>query len=392
MNLLYDDPNHFDAGTVQALPTIHAGLRERRLAGPLLGSFYGRYDNFTRRNGAFYDVNRNGVFDPNFTDPLNPNPERLRETRRTILSPELSAPFTAGRYFNLTPSLQYNSMHYSFSLPAPNAPLPGMTTSYLRAKLDLSTVFERVYDYDGETISKVKHQLTPFVSGSWIPRIYEDPNHPFQQQIRISDGAFDQFDIVPLTNSTNFLRFPQGKSLYYGFSSRVVRKKKSPEEIPRAYPYDLIPAAKAKSYPAPHNRKEEDRIEAEKRWDEFNPRYDLYQEVWTFSASQAYDFLEAHDHPDDPKRAFSYLLATSDLNLDDKFGNRMEWRYYPALVVRPVSSAADQVLEKARQPSSHTELRAQSRREPYPRRSAESGAKRRRHSHLELQRFREPSR
>lgn len=67
--------------------------------------------------------------------------------------------------------------------------------------------------------------------------------------------------------------------------------------------------------------------------------------MWTFSASQAYDFLEAaaqrHIHEVDPskqadnKRAFSYLLAKSDLNIDDQFSNHTEYKYYPALVTRP---------------------------------------------------------
>jgi hypothetical protein len=106
-----------------------------------------------------------------------------------------------------------------------------------------------------------------------------------------------------------------------------------------------VPPAKPKTYPTPYNRKQQKEIEAEKLWDEFNPRYDLYQEVWTFNVSQAYDLIEAaaqrHVHEVNPaeegdsRRAFSYLLAKSDFNLDDKFSHRFEYRYYPALVLRP---------------------------------------------------------
>lgn len=342
-NLLYDDPLNFDTGMVQAAPTVHAGIKERKLVGPLLGSAYGRFDNFTRHNGPFYDANGNKIFDPSFDDPASPNPERLREARRLIFAPELSMPFSIGRYFSVIPSLQYNSVNYTFFVPPPNFPVADTSTNYLRAKFDVSTVVERVYDYDGEKISKVKHQLIPFVSASYIPSVENDPSHPFQKQVKISDGPFDQYDVVPLTNSTNFLRFPQGKSLYYGFNSRLVKKRKRPEDIPRAYPYDLIPPARPKTYPTPYNRKQELSIEAQRLWDQYDPRYDLYQEFWTFSASQAYDFLEAHDHASDPRRAFSYALAKSALNLDDNFIHGMEYRYYPALVTRPTNATSDLV-------------------------------------------------
>jgi hypothetical protein len=158
---------------------------------------------------------------------------------------------------------------------------------------------------------------------------YDNDRHPFEQQVKLAGGAFDQYDVVPLTNSTDFERFPQGKSLYYGFDSRMIKKKKRPEDIPRAYPYDLLPAAKAKTYATPFNRKEENVIEAEKLWDQFNPRYDLYQEFWTLNVAQAFDFIEKRDNADDPKRAFSYLIAKSSLNLNDQFSNNLEYRYYP---------------------------------------------------------------
>ncbi len=355
VNLLFKDPVNFDTGTVQALPTLHAGVKERRLLGPVFGNVYARYDNFVRANGPIYYSAGDGVYRPNFffnpatDDPATNRPDRIRESRRTILQPEISAPFTVGKYFAITPAVQYTTQLYQF--PVPNGTLVNQTsttTQYLRAHIDASTVFERVYNYDGEKVSKLQHQFVPFVSASYIPSVYQDPNHPFQQQIRISDGPFDQFDVVPLSNSTNFLRFPQGKSIYYGFDSRLVSKKKKPEEIPKPYPYDLLPPARPKNYPTPFNRKEEDQVEAEKLWDEFNPRYDLYSQIWDFSASQAYDFLEAHNEANKPngdgKRAWSYVLAKSDLNIDDKFMNSMEYKYYPAIVIHPVNPNVDTVL------------------------------------------------
>jgi lipopolysaccharide assembly outer membrane protein LptD (OstA) len=320
---------HFDTGIVQTTPTVHAGVKERKLLGPIYGNVYARFDNFVRGDGPFTDFNGNHVFDPSVGD--NSNPERIREARRTIIAPEISAPFSVGRYFGIVPSLQYNQINYRFGLPAPSPADQSVTSlNYLRAKVSVSTTIERVYEVDSETVSRVEHQIAPFVTASFIPKVnYDNDRHPFEQQVKLAGGAFDQYDVVPLTNSTDFERFPQGKSLYYGFDSRMIKKKKRPEDIPRAYPYDLLPAAKAKTYATPFNRKEENVIEAEKLWDQFNPRYDLYQEFWTLNVAQAFDFIEKRDNADDPKRAFSYLIAKSSLNLNDQFSNNLEYRYYP---------------------------------------------------------------
>lgn len=341
-NLLYAPPVGFDPGTVQASPTVHAGVKERKIWGPLLGTFYGRYDRFTRGKGAFTDLNGNSLFDPDFFNPTDTNlinltvtnPERLREANRYILSPELSIPFRAGSFFSVVPSAQYNEIHYNFPMPRATSGVDGTATSYFHLKLDTSTTFERVYNYDGEKVSRLKHQLTPFVNFSYIPKVHSNPRHPFQRQISFSDGPFDQYDVVPLTNSTNFLRFPQGKSVYYGFTSRLIRKLKTEEEMPRSYPYDLLPARKPKEYPKPLNRKQELATEQDKLWDEFNPHYDRYQEIWNLNVAQAFDFLDAQNYPKDKTWAFSYLLAKSSFALDDKFAHNLEYRYYPRALLR----------------------------------------------------------
>ncbi len=341
-NLLYDNQIGFDGGTVQAAPTVYMGVKERRLLGPVMGSFYGRYDNFTRANGPFTDLNGNRLFDPTFDSSLNP--ERLRETKRYIVSPELSMPFHLGPYFSLIPSAQYNQIHYAFNLPRPNLPMPGTSISYFHYKLEVNTTLERVYDYDGEKIAKVKHQLTPFINFSYIPNVFKDQSHPFQDQLKTADGLFDQNDVVPLTNSTSFLRFPEGKSIYYGFDSRLIRKKKRIEEMPRSYPYDLLPAVKPKKVFPAADGKEGNPANYPALWDEFNPRYDLYQEIWTFNASQAFDFIDARNNPNDSQRAFSYFLAKSSFNLDEQFSHNLEYRFYPRLVWRPDNATAGETL------------------------------------------------
>lgn len=343
-NLMTDDPKGFDGGTVQATPTVHAGVKERKLLGPVYGSLYGRFDRFNRKRGPFYDLNGNNVFDPDFQNATPLIPERLREAHRYLVTPELSMPFRAGPFFSVVPSAAYNELRYSFSmptntLPASNPKLEATSTRYFQFRLDTSTTFERVFAYDGEKVSKLKHQLQPFVNFSYIPKVHKDDRHRFQQQLLYADGLFDQYDIVPETNSTNFLRFPQGRSVYYGFNSRLIRKLKTQEEMPRSYPYDLLPARKPKVYPRPLNRKQELANEYDRLWDTFDPHYERYQEIWTLNVAQAFDFLELQNQRKlrgggDPSRAFSHLLAKSHFALDDKFAHDLEYRYYPRAVVR----------------------------------------------------------
>lgn len=338
-NMLTTKKTGFDGGTVQALPTAHLGMKERSIVGPLLGSFNGRYDNYTRRNGPFSDQNANGYFDPNFNSALQ-SPELIRETRRFIFSPEISAPFRLGRYLNIGPSAQYNEIRYDFAVPVGGGKnLPHTYTRYVQTKLETSTVLEKVYEYDGKEVSRVKHQLSPFVTLSYIPWISQDQSHPFQQQVNNRpEGLFDQYDAVPVTNSTSFLRYPQGKSVYYGFNSRVIRKMKNLSEIPREYPYDLLPAAKPRKYPSPQNRKEELSIASEQLWEKYNPHYEEYQEIWNLNVSQAFDFIDAKRHADDPKRAFSYLLAKSAFSIPF-FRHDFEYKFFPR-ILPPVAPGA----------------------------------------------------
>ncbi len=323
-NLLYDQLTGFDGGMVQALPSVYFGVKERRLMGPLLGSFSGRYDHFARHNGPFTDINNNSIYDSNI--------DTLRESQRFLLTPELSAPFRLGPYLSLGPSLQYNELRYSFRLPTVNQNVSNTSKRYLVARLEASTVLERVYEYDGLKISRLKHQMIPFASYSNIPWIDEDKTHPFQNQLTRVDGLFDQFDVIPVTNSTNFLRLPLGNSVYYGFTSRIIRKLRTPAETPKVYPYDLV-AARPKKYPAPENRKMELALDREKLWDAHNPRYSDYQDIWNLSISQAYDFKEASRQVD-KKRAFSFLQAKSNLGLDD-FSNTIEYRFFPRIIKAP---------------------------------------------------------
>lgn len=332
-NLLYQNPKGFDGSTVQAIPTVHLGVKERRIGGPLLASFYGRYDSYRRGAGSYYDSNQNKVYDKG-VDPL-------RETDRMIFQPEISAPFRIGNLMSIGPSLQYNDLRYTFKAPGVDA----TETRYLQAKLEASTVFEKVYQYNGEKVSRVKHQLSPFLTFSNIPWIYQgSTSHPFNGglgQLDKPSGLFDQYDIVPLTNDTNFLRYPQGKSIYYGFTSRLIRKLRSPSERqPRAYPFDLV-KEKEKTYPKPLNRKMELQNERNQVWDKFDPRYGDYQEVWTVNVTQAYDFKNTERRNSkgeiDSKRAFSYLLGKSNLDID-QFHHSLEYKFFPRIVRRDLNA------------------------------------------------------
>ncbi|MGZ3713179.1 MAG: hypothetical protein ACXVBE_15550, partial [Bdellovibrionota bacterium] len=230
--------------------------------------------------------------------------------------------------------------------------LPHTNTRYVQTKLELSTVLEHVYDYNGETVSKVKHQLSPFLTLSYIPWFSQDSMHPFQQQVNNrTEGLFDQYDIVPQTNSTNFLRYPQGKSIYYGFNSSLVRKMRSLDEMPKAYPYDLVQTAKPKKYPAPLNRKDELATEHQQLWDKYDPHYEQFDEIWDVNVSQAFDFLDAKRHAEDTKRAFSYLLAKSSFHIPH-FRHDFEYRFFPRAV--PSATETDPTPEARKNKSNFT--------------------------------------
>ncbi len=343
-NLLYDKDVGFDGGTVQAAPTVHFGLKERKIAGPLLFNFYGRYDHFTRHNGSIYDADNNGLYES--------STDFLREARRFMFLPEISTPFRVGDVVAVSPSVQYQEMQYFFDLPTENQNFSRTSQRYLLTRLDTNAVFEKVYNYDGERVIRLKHQLSPFVNYSYIPWRDEDQKHPFQTQAHREGGPFDEFDVIPITNSTNFLRHPLGNSILYGFNSRLVRKFRSPEEMPKVYPYDRI-KKKAPEYPAPKNRKQELTIEDLKIWDAYRPRYDEYQEIWQLFVSQAYDFIDAHKQQD-KKRAFSFLQAKSTLSVDD-FSNTTDYRYFPRLVVPPsLTNPTEQVFSNKHSISTST--------------------------------------
>lgn len=322
-NLLYEKPVGLDGNTVQTMPSVYFGVKERELFGNIAFNLTGRYDNFTRRDGAFLDVGGDKLFDVGV--------DTLREAQRLILTPEIAAPIRIGQAWSLSPSVQYNEMRYRFSLPTANERFTNTERRYLLTSLETSTVLEKVYNYDGERISKVKHQVSPFVTYNYIPWLREDPTHPFTAQLRRDGGLFDQYDIVPVSNSTSFLRLPLGNAISYGIVTRLIRKRRTTEEMPRAYPYDLLPTP-LKVYPQAQNKKQEVRIASDKRWDAEGPRYDAYEQVWDMTVSQAYDVHEAR-RAVDRKRAFSLLLVRSNLNIDD-FSNVIEYKYFPRAIVK----------------------------------------------------------
>lgn len=333
-NLLFDHPYNFDGGMVQAVPSVYFGLKERSLLGPIYLNANGRFDHFQRHNGAFDDDNNNKKFDTSLVSSDYVLGETIRETDRFILTPSLSAPFRVGKVWSLAPSIEYNQMNYRFGLPSDREKISFTQRQYLVARLETSTVLEKIYNRDNEEVSKTKHQIIPKISYSYVPWQRQDNSHPFSSQIERTGGAFDQFDIVPITNSTNFLRLPLGNSITYGLRSSLINKQKRDDEIVKPFPFDFR-RLEPKKYGDPVNKRTELGIEQDKLWDQVGPAYGIYQKFWDFSVDQAYDIKEAHiqrnmENGDRP-RAFSRLLARSNLGFK-KFGNTTEYTYYPRLV------------------------------------------------------------
>jgi len=332
-NLLYDRIIGFDGGTVQAMPSVYFGSKEAQVFSFLSFNLTGRYDDYTRHNGAFQDNNGNEIFDSSI--------DTLRQTRRFLFTPEIATPFRIADIFSISPSVQYNEIKYIFpNLPTSNEDITNTSRRYLLAKVEASTVMEKIFQYNGEKINRVKHQLIPFMTYTTIPWQEKDDFHPFTSQLEKDGGLFDQFDIVPIQNSTDFKRLPLGNAVSYGFSSRVIRKFRGIDEVVRSYPFDRLPK-KEKEYSEPHNRKQEIRITREMLWDRYTPHYENYEQIWDLSVSQAYDFKEANNQAvlpnGDKKRAFSLLQAKSNLDIDD-FSNVIEYKFYPRVVTKTTAS------------------------------------------------------
>lgn len=332
-NLIHDEVVDFDTGMVQSRPSVYFGVKERTALNLFSYNFSGRYDDYTRPNGAYYDVTNNRIFDPGV--------DSLRETKRFMFTPEVAMPFRVADIFSVSPSLQYHELDYLFPhVTTTTNPLSNTSQRYLLSRLELSTVFEKVFPYDGKEINKVKHQLSPFVGYSNILWSEKDGAHPFFSQLEKEGGLFDQFDIVPYTNSTNFLRLPLGNAVNYGFTSRLIRKHRAPDEVVRSYPFDILPK-RVKKYPSPQNRKQEIQIEGDKLWDKYGPRYEDYEQVWDLTVSQTYDMREAKYQAATPlgdkKRAFSFLQAKSNMNIDN-FSNTTEYKFFPRIVTKPTTT------------------------------------------------------
>jgi lipopolysaccharide assembly outer membrane protein LptD (OstA) len=330
-NMISNHEFNFDGGMVQAVPSVYFGAKERKI-GPFSLNMYGRLDNYQRVNGGYDDQNDNQKF-----EPTNAETENIRETQRLILTPTIATSVRVGRVWSLAPSLEFNQMNYNFNLPQTNSNISQTQRRYLVGRLETSTELEKIYPINSETVSAVKHQIIPKITYTHIPWEQEDVNHPFSKQIQKRGGAFDQFDIVPKTNSTNFMRLPLGNSVSYGFTSRLIRKNKPEDEIPKAFPYD-VRKVEIKKYESPQNKKQEIGLERSRSWDSFGPRYNLYETFWDLSVDQAYDFIEEsaqrrkeRTEDKDTKRAFSRMLAVSSLSLF-KFSNRTEYTYYPRLI------------------------------------------------------------
>lgn len=313
----------FDKDMVQTGPSIYFGLSERRYFGLFDFNLYGTFDRFYRDGGSFQDLNLNGFYDPFTTD-------RIREAQRLQVAPELSRSFKLGRALTLQPTLQYNERLYLFDVRPATLTVPTLHSRYLLGRVQLSSTFERVFSMpESSIVEKLKHQITPILTYSNVPWSEESKSHPFIQQISQPGGSFDQFDIIQAGNRPDFLREPIGNSVSLGIFSRLIRKRRV-EEVNFVYPYTFL-TPKQIEYPDPENRKQEEFMARSRLFDQYQPRYANYRQVWLVTLNQALDLKEVRRKPlvgERPQAPFSPLLLRSVVSLEN-FSKYLEYQYKP---------------------------------------------------------------
>ena len=263
-SLIAKDKVNFDEDMVQRGPSLFGGVKEWVLWRGITGGVFFRYDRFHRGGSSFTG-------------------DRLRESQRILLNPSLSYSFKIGDVLNVSPLLEYDQQFYSFGSGTKD-----LLNHHLLSQVRISTALEKIYNLNGPLYSKLKHQISPFISYSNVFWRKDSPDHPFTQQIEHGGGVFDEMDRTPITYSRDNVREPLGNAISYGFTSRLIRKRREEKHI-SFYPYDLTKTIE-KKYPKPQNMAQEIQIVKQRHWDKNAPDYSLYKEVWLLAVNQSYDF------------------------------------------------------------------------------------------------------
>ncbi len=225
-NLLSVDPYLFDPKIVQVYPTAIVTTNDKFFFGNnLAGGISFGFTNFTRTGGDFDLDPLTAGGAPH--DPV-PGIDPLRRATRISITPLLYTTLRPFDYFSVIPSLEYRMFFYSFHNSVPN-----LNRGYLVFKADFSTQLEKIYDTQNSGVPKIKHLISPLLTFNYIPQIFESPQaHPFLSQIAyaqkngISSYHFDSSDIVPIDTTDNYNEYfvPIGKSLSYGFNTKIIRR------------------------------------------------------------------------------------------------------------------------------------------------------------------------
>ncbi len=239
----YKQATLFDPNTVQVLPAIQVTTNDQYLFdSPFAYGLTVGLNRFTRSGGSFdFDptttAGHNGVPvgtepDPSQIPVLGIDP--LRKATRFSVTPSIYTTLRPFDVLNLTPSLTYYGYLYSF--PS-DANVPDLYRGYLNFQVDLSTQFEKYFEFpDDKDVTRSKHLIRPILTYSWIPSETGNTGHPFLLQINNPGYNFDDLDIIPIDNSPQSYQYfpPLGNSLAYGFTTQYIRRRS-----PLDYPYPL---------------------------------------------------------------------------------------------------------------------------------------------------------
>ena len=171
-SLLNSDPRKTSRDIIHRLPEFTMAMNQSDYLGlddkigvPFLFGTSFSYVNFYALGGEFKDTNNNGVYDEG-TDSL------LR-AHRTDIFPSISMPFKVGRYFELVPQMGARQTHWWLSEGDHNKN---------RLMLDItpaiSTNINRIFNYGGKVVQKIKHLIEPKVTYHYSPFVILDDTIP----------------------------------------------------------------------------------------------------------------------------------------------------------------------------------------------------------------------
>lgn len=225
-SLLSEKPQGSNKEITHKLPEFRMDILPFEYLFPLSIGANLSFVNFFNEKGYFKDTNGNGKYDEG-TDKI------LRAYRSDVF-PQISLPIKMKRYFEFIPRFGARQTHWW---------LPIGDKNKNRFMLDIGSSFstnvQRIFNYGGKKIQKIKHLIQPSLSYNYTPLVR-------------GDNVFHQFDGVDKIGTVN--------ALSWGLQHRFIFKQLDEKEEVKYFDgirfdmtqqYDFIESRKKEGTPHP---------------------------------------------------------------------------------------------------------------------------------------------